>query len=527
MLFATFPILFLYAQNAASVPARSTLMPLVVTLCGTVVVWLLLHRVVRDARRAALLVSCLALFILLYGHVANMLPPTVGVEGWRVGRNRLLFPLWCIVLAGLLVGVARWRGDLARLTSSLNLVSALLVMVSLIQAGVMLQRESSYGSGWELDPPIVLPELTAAQQDALPSVYYIILDGHAREDVLQEVYGMVSSELCEGLRARGFYVAQDSRANYSQTLLSLASSLNMVYLDDVCARMRGAGDFRLPLVRLLARNHVTRLLRHNGYRFYAFASGYSGTEIRTADVYVQHRGLGMDEFQHELLNTTMWPQINRAARRVLLSVAGYDLQRVAHRNRVLFILDELPRISAQAGRKFVFAHVLLPHPPFIFRRDGEAAEGVERFSYADGSHCKMSREAYRAGYREQVMFVAKKVLDAVDGILSRSAKPPVIIIQSDHGPGLELHWESAERTNMWERLSILNAYFLPGGDKRLYPNISPVNTFRVILNRYFGANAPLLEDKSFFSKWSAPYEPIDVTRRAERPTPSQAPAGAR
>jgi hypothetical protein len=53
------------------------------------------------------------------------------------------------------------------------------------------------------------------------------------------------------------------------------------------------------------------------------------------------------------------------------------------------------------------------------------------------------------------------------------------------------------------RLAILNAYYLPGVDSDLiYPSISPVNTFRLILNTYFGADLPLLPDESYLSAHS-------------------------
>ena len=35
----------------------------------------------------------------------------------------------------------------------------------------------------------------------------------------------------------------------------------------------------------------------------------------------------------------------------------------------------------------------------------------------------------------------------------------------------------------------------------------------VILNHYFGADLPLLEDTSFFSTWERPYEFMDVSDR--------------
>ncbi len=73
-------------------------------------------------------------------------------------------------------------------------------------------------------------------------------------------------------------------------------------------------------------------------------------------------------------------------------------------------------------------------------------------------------------------------------------------------------WKSLEDTDVRERLSILNAYFLPGeGAVELYKEITPVNTFRLILNRYFGTDLKLLEDRSYFSTCEHPYRFLDVT----------------
>ena len=75
-------------------------------------------------------------------------------------------------------------------------------------------------------------------------------------------------------------------------------------------------------------------------------------------------------------------------------------------------------------------------------------------------------------------------------------------------------WENPEKTNMKERLSILNAYYLPEeGKKLLYESITPVNTFRIIFNYLFNTEFEILNDKSYFSTWSKPYQFIDVTER--------------
>ena len=87
---------------------------------------------------------------------------------------------------------------------------------------------------------------------------------------------------------------------------------------------------------------------------------------------------------------------------------------------------------------------------------------------------------------------------AITRILAESERPPIIILQGDHGPALHMSTVLADM-DVRERYSIFNAYLLPdGGDENLYDSISPVNTFRVLFNHYFGTDYPLLEDKAFY-----------------------------
>src|SRR5690606_20516760 len=99
---------------------------------------------------------------------------------------------------------------------------------------------------------------------------------------------------------------------------------------------------------------------------------------------------------------------------------------------------------------------------------------------------------------------------------SRSEKPPVIIIQGDHGPGGRLKWKSPGDSCYAERTSILNAYYLPdGADALLFPNITPVNSFRVVLNAYFGADLEMLPGKSYFTSPLPGGAFIDITNQRD------------
>jgi hypothetical protein len=104
---------------------------------------------------------------------------------------------------------------------------------------------------------------------------------------------------------------------------------------------------------------------------------------------------------------------------------------------------------------------------------------------------------------------------AIDEILKKSPRPPIILIQGDHGPGSRLIRDSVDRTCLFERISILSAYYLPDSALTIPPDISPVNSFRLVLDTYFGADLDLLPDRTYFSPQSWPYDFTDVTDKAE------------
>jgi hypothetical protein len=170
---------------------------------------------------------------------------------------------------------------------------------------------------------------------------------------------------------------------------------------------------------------------------------------------------------------------------------------------------------------FTFAHIVCPHPPFIFGAKGEDVSQYDKlFRLTDGDQFREfygSAQDYIKGYHDQARFITAQIQTVIDRILANSSEPPIIILQSDHGSGLGLNIFSVDRTDLEERMSILNAYYLPcGGKEDLYPEITPVNSFRVVLKHNFGAHLDLLEDRSYYSTWHDPRQFIDVTERLRR-----------
>ena len=111
-----------------------------------------------------------------------------------------------------------------------------------------------------------------------PDIYFIVLDGYARADMLAEHYGLDNGPFIRGLEQRGFQVAEASEANYTWTFLSFASTLNMDYLPALLGRkLDASGCDREHAYRLLRDNRAAAFLRSRGYRYVHLQSTWGGT----------------------------------------------------------------------------------------------------------------------------------------------------------------------------------------------------------------------------------------------------------
>jgi len=251
-------------------------------------------------------------------------------------------------------------------------------------------------------------------------------------------------------------------------------------------------------------SHVVEFLKRQGYRYVFLPTASLFDHVKDMDVRMESR-LAFNRFASELINTTPLEIV------LPLIYCRYK----QHRNSILYAFEELKDLSNLGSPKFVYAHILLPHQPFVFDEDGNPITPDYPYSlirpFIPRYGGEESRNKYKESYRKQLIFTNKKIMEIVDRILADSDRPPIIILQGDHGPEAYLDPSSINNTNLKERTSILNAYYFPSGSSGLYDTITPVNTFRVIFNQYFGADYDLLPDESFFSFGGKPCVFINVT----------------
>jgi len=491
--------LTLYSENIAEIFIQDIFRSLLVSSVVALLLLGLFLIIFRDRKLAIITTVFVILIFFSYGHLYRAIK-TWNVAGILIGRHRFLFPLICVAYLSWQIWVVRNR--VARMVwYQLSMATCLISFVF-----PLLKISTQWGMRIEVMDEVNHIEAQEFLDDSeeYPDVYYIILDGYARGDILETFFDFDNSEFIGGLRERVFYVADEARSNYPITFLPLPSSLNMNYVNYLADEYTLQDDeYWHALMYLLRDSEVRDVLENEGYSVIAYESGHPFTAIYDADDFIgtQHNGMAFNSYEAMLLDTTIARfYIDMFANNSPVDHQSLYAEYETHRIRVGYILGTLGEIAGRAKRTFTFAHVISPHPPFLFDRNGRAKSPNRAFSFFDGSDYLGTTSDYVELYPDQLEYLNGLVLDAIDEILLNSAHTPYLIIQADHGPGAHLDWEDPSEEGLDERYGILNAYLFPDGDyQSLYPSISPVNSFRAVFNHAFNYAFPLLEEHYYYS----------------------------
>ncbi len=507
-LFAIFPILFLFSHNIGelSLLEKNTtivrlVIPIGITFCSTLVLGISLNILFKNKYKTGILISIFWLIFFSSGHlrpyfyyfyfdvVVKCLGYDIrfGLGNFWIDYYEIFLFIWlsCFILVAYLL--RRSHRDLITLTHFLNIVAGILVLISLLNITFYEVKRTLSLRKRNLE----YVERRSADGGAatiFPDIYYIILDEYAAASTLKEFYNYDNQPFLEHLTHKGFYLASKSRSNYVSTYLSLASSLNMEYVNYLSDQLGDKSRDLTPLFLMIKNSKVMRFLTSRGYKFiYVGASDTMIASNQYADWNVDcDKKITQDEFLEILLQGTMvYPYLSR-----FYVFDRYTLKR----ENILCQFSTLAQLHEIEGPIFVFAHILAPHGIYAFGPNGE----------------EISEEDIKANkkedlYLDQLIFINEKVRTLINEILLKSQEPPIVILQSDHG--------SRQTGKRRDAMRILNAYYLPQVDSSalLYESVTPVNTFRIIFNHYFETNYELLDDQSYDSNGDYPYQFINVT----------------
>lgn len=498
---AVFPALALYTYNTQELSLSELVLPFAVALSLASLMLLCTWLVLRNIHKAALIVSLFLALIYSTAHIFT-LTRWMGISSPYLG-GLLLALIWVLLFPLLLYLIARTTKMLRYPTVILNVATVAMLLISVVRIGTYEAKR--IGADMDLAGGLTDVELSVSSHQTPPDIYYIVLERYANAGTLAEVYDFDNSDLLGWLTEQGFYVAGESCANYVRTSESLASSLNMEHID----YMDEDSSDMLPLNQKLEDHALQRLLKSVRYTFIHVGSWWGPLrENANADVNINYCAR-TDMFSEYVLTSTM-------PYSVFTEMGIVDDLTVRQWKRTIFEFEEMAKIPKEhTGRPtFTFAHFMISHTPYVFDADG---------SYLPPSEA--SKKSDRENYVNALTVTNGMVMELVEELISASEVPPIIILQADEGPypgryrdnDRTFRWEQATDIELKEKMGILNAYYLPGvdySDPRLYPSITPVNSFRLVFDLYFGTDLGFLDDRSYvYTSYSRPYEFLDVTER--------------
>lgn len=396
-------------------------------------------------------------------------------------RYRWLLPLWGVLFCFLTYCIIAYAKNVKTISDFLLKTTLLLALFGIIRGGFDIYgiyfSEKSYS-------PFDLVVSTSFKYK--PDIYYIILDGYPRKDTLSALFEFDNSSFLDSLSCLGFKILETSCSNYACTQYSIPSTINFNYI----------GTKELSLNDCKKRWGAAFFLKGQGYSIINISSNFGLTSrINIADKELVKRWTGPFS-SYFFTQTALFPFVGKFS---FLHKKDIIVEQVNALKEV---------VALQKKPLFVICHIICPHDPPAFSEDGTAAVSTK-----EDSIFSLYNIQDRKNLVTEIKNINNLILSSIKNILAQSKKPPVIILQSDHGSmysagqvALRPLKKENEKVLLKERMSNLSALYLPeGGDQKVYPHMTNVNTFRIIFDYYLGTSLGLLPDVCYFPD----YPPFD------------------
>jgi len=497
-LLSLFPVLFIYSQNVYELSVQEIILPVLLILFASVLLWILVRFIIKNNEKSSFIISLLLVLSFTYGHI-YLLVDGFTLGNSDIGRHQYLlipFAISFIVGTYYFIKTKRRLNNASTISSAITGTFIVIILINIATYNI--------GSVDSFDSELITTETSLDTYDATvgtftphqdeirnyPDVYYIILDGYMSSSSLKEFLNYDNQEFVSYLSNKGFNVNHKSYTNYPSSIPSVTSTLNMMYLNFLTEEQ--VKHIKIPQ-KMYVENTVMQNFKSAGYKIINIQRPFPFIVSSSLfDSVMCERNKYVDS---QLFNMT-----------IKTSILVFLLEKWEERELREATLCNFAELSKQHQKFdepiFVFSHILVPHPPYLFGPEGESVSSVR----PQGLESWQDEE----GYINSIKFANKKIMQVVDGLLADPENSPVIIIQADHGYGFDVDASKLSKENLEQRMSILSAYYLPGIEENLSDDvITPVNTFRIIFNSYFNADYDLLENKMYLDDNDEGF--VDVT----------------
>jgi hypothetical protein len=433
-------------------------------LIMTAISWLFF----KNISKAGLFTFLLMSFYFFFGTIQDSAHHLFG-QNALPAKYSFILTVAVLFFIGAFIYLKRKKSPLPRLTLFLNVLFVLFILGDIAWlVGKITKTKKSAES--------ILLNCDSCRK---PDIYFIILDEYAGKKELNDLFHFDNSVFEDKLKEKGFHIVENSRSNYNVTPYSVASILNMDYLP-LNLQTRDAGNLD-ECFRQMRNSKVLGAVKTSGYSFYNYSIfDFPGQPAKSKS----------DFLPYTTALITSQTFLSRAAKDVQKDIdngkwkflhQGISLRQNSTNELIIESLENIAKDSS-APPKFIYGHLLMPHYPFYFDKNGQPLPLAN-----------IKANNTSQNYIEYLQYCNKKILVMVEEIIKASASPPVIILLGDHGSR-----NTPASDHVYNFLN-LNAMLLP--DKNyagFYNEMSNVNEFRVIFNTIFHERLPLLKDSTVY-----------------------------
>jgi len=411
----------------------------------SIIIWIVIRKIIKNSNKAALITGVGVVFFFYFGYVQDALNGIL-VSNIPVNKTSILVPISIIIFIILTIYFIKSKNNFESIIKIANVVSITLILVVCVQ--------------------FIIPDASAEK----PNVYHIILDEYTDNEILTKKFGYNNEKFLEFLNNNGFYMHDKLFSTFGGTVKELNVIFNMEYPKKL--------GWMSEDYESLNNNKVMSIFSNQNYSIIETNSMMRWKNFSDVDTKLC--------YDTNFINSEFLDQV------LGKSIIRYFLEKYqqdTRRDTVRCTFDVLNEITLKIdGPKYVFSHVYVPHPPFLFGPNGENVIPDHR----EISGLQSWEDPQ--GYVNQLIYATNEITVVIKNIVKNDPNA-IVIVQGDTGTLTGTDISKKTMKEIYQAHSILYAVRIPDVEDSDY--MIPVNTYRVIFNNYFNMNYDYLEYHSY------------------------------
>ena len=398
------------------------------------------------------------------------------------GSYTFFLPASLVLIFLSILVILRYNGSFFRFFLFINSLWLIFILIDIIAIVASETQQPFFQNKYVFNLP------KSQVPDSLkPDIYYIVFDSYSSSQILRKM-GFDNHRIEEELEGSGFKIVQNASSNYNLTPFSIASTLNMKYLDEADTGKKYFLDGYFPIVKAVTWNGMAPWLRDNGYHFvnYSIFDFPGQPSINKAhdvwdieEVFIQHN-LALKIYIDLYFNLKLRSYYSGVKLRNAIN------QRDAYDDSVFHKLLLAAPGNELTVPRFIYAHFFMPHSPNSYDSSGRKIPVDIRYS----------RKEKEKLYTDEILFVNSRIRIITDSLLLHARRPLVIIIQGDHGYRF---WDNSRKKDEFQNFFAI--YFSNRNYSEIPDTLTNVNLFRTVLNTHFKMKIPYEVNRHYFLRY--------------------------